>query len=75
MSAEPDDLSDWLKELSHTHTDEPICPHCGAVQKDAWEHFTADSSECAETECGSCERDIVISQHISVTYSTKKGKP
>lgn len=73
MSIDPEELREWVKQLDHTNTDEAICPHCGAVQRDAWECFTSDSSECAETECGTCERAITIVQHVTVTYSTKKG--
>lgn len=73
MSADPEELREWLEELDHQNTDEAICPHCGAVQRDAWECFASDSSECVETECGSCEQPITVTQNVSVTYSTKKG--
>ena len=55
-------------------TDEPVCPWCGEEQADAWELFSASSSDCEETACDTCGRDILITQRVSVSYTTRKPK-
>jgi hypothetical protein len=52
-------------------TDEPVCPHCGKVQGDAWEW---GDDECGETECGSCEKSFHYTRYVSINWSTKPVK-
>ncbi len=47
------------------HTFVPVCPYCGAKQRDAWEIPFA-GSEGTEIDCGRCEKPIYIEQHVSV---------
>ncbi len=62
-----------MSEQHHTEwTDEPVCPHCGAIQGDAWEW---GQDECGETDCGSCEKPFSYTQHISVNWTTRKLTP
>lgn len=56
-------------EINHDCTDEPVCPHCGKEQRDAWEW---DDDECGETECGSCGREFSYTRHISINWTTRK---
>lgn len=56
--------------LDTEYTDEVVCPHCGQTQSDPWEIF--EGKECSETECGSCVEPFLASQHVSVSYSTRK---
>jgi hypothetical protein len=62
------------EEFDTDCTDEPVCPWCGEEQSDAWELFSASSSDCEETECDTCGKDILITQQVSVSYSTRKPK-
>ncbi len=56
---------------STQHTEQPICPHCGHVERDAWEIDFGGYEGDTETACGSCGRDYFVSRHCSVTYSTR----
>ena len=51
------------------YQDDPVCPHCGKIQSDAWE-----LSDGGEYDCDHCEEDYVLSRHVEVTYSTSKTK-
>lgn len=59
------------EEFDTDYTDDPVCPYCGEEQTDSGELFT-DNNESAETWCQHCEKEIVITQHISVHYCTYK---
>ena len=54
-------------------TDEPVCPWCGEAQGDAWELFK-DASGDVEAECADCGKPIMMTQDVTVTYSTWKPK-
>lgn len=56
-------------EIDHDWTDEPVCPHCGAEQRDAWEWGQDDDGE---TDCGACGREFSYTRHISVNWTTRK---
>ena len=47
------------------------CPWCGESFGDLGE-FDFGINECLETECGYCERPIVLIMHRSVCYTCKK---
>jgi hypothetical protein len=54
---------------------EATCPYCGARQTDLYE-FWPDrhgvESWDAETECGSCERPVIVRCDVSVDYRIVK---
>jgi len=54
-------------EINTRGTDDPICPHCGHEQSDAWE-FT---DVVHEHECYACEKTFDIVRNITVTYTTR----
>ena len=56
-------------ELDLAYNPYPVCPHCGAVDRDAWE-LDFGPNEAITTFCGSCENDYRVVRHQSVTYST-----
>lgn len=45
-----------------------VCPRTDEVSDDG-------SFEETETECDHCEKDMIVVQHISVSYSTRKKAP
>ena len=53
----------------YADTDRVPCPHCGELITDLWELFL--HSEVAEIECCSCDRELVIIEHTSVTYEVR----
>ena len=54
----------------------PVCPHCGHVDKDAWElNFEGGCEGETTSSCGKCGRDYSVSKRISVFYSTEKIEP
>lgn len=55
------------------HDDDPQCPYCGHVDRDAWE-IDFGSSDEAEVACGACGNDYIVTQHTSRTYSTSKPR-
>lgn len=58
------------------YMDEPVCPHCGHRQRDAWEINLGPGIEGdGEMECGECWKEFLISRHCSVSYSTSKPQP
>ena len=55
------------------YTDFPVCPHCGAEEKDYWEimdEHTGDGDE-TEFECGACGGSVVVEIHMSLNFSTR----
>lgn len=70
-------------ELSHmsTHTElqpNPVCPHCGCVDHDAWEwNFGPGLEGSTDQDCNSCGEPFVCEREVTVYYSTyleKKGE-
>lgn len=55
--------------IDHEGTNDITCPHCGAEDGDSWE--SNDRDGCTE-QCGSCDKEFVLSVHHEVTYTTKK---
>ena len=52
-----------------------LCPHCGAPQRDLWDHDWGGGGEDIETDCGACSRPIVISRMVDVTYRITTKEP
>ena len=50
---------------------EVMCPHCGYILRDLWDHEWGTREE-VETDCGSCEKPIIIRRNVTVDYSAEK---
>lgn len=46
------------------------CPHCGAPNGDLWDHDFR-RSEDIEIECGTCAAPVLLSRHVSITYTAR----
>jgi hypothetical protein len=56
----------------HALKPEPICPHCGHREKDAWEiNFGPGLDGDAEVTCNSCGEEYHCSRCVSVSYTTR----
>lgn len=54
---------------------EPICPHCGHVEPDAWEiDFGPGLDGEREVSCNSCGEDYFLERIVSVDYKSSKLK-
>ena len=51
------------------HRDFPICPHCGAEDKDAWMEF-CDRGQ--NLECFQCGMVFHVERNVTVTFTTSK---
>ncbi len=58
-----------------SYQDEPVCPHCGEREKDAWEIDFGGIEGDAEIECGSCGEIYYCNKQVTFYYSTSKVKP
>lgn len=59
-------------------TDEITCPHCGHVHIDSWEWDSGNGMGAegdGEEDCAACDEPMIVSRHVTVTYSTKKPQP
>ena len=56
-------------EFDTEYTKDIVCPHCGAEDGDSWE---SNDNDGGTQQCGSCDKDFVLSVHHEVTYSTSK---
>lgn len=53
--------------------DQPVCPHCGHVERDAWEiDFGPGLDGDTVHTCGSCGEEYEVSREVTVYYSTRK---
>jgi DNA-directed RNA polymerase subunit RPC12/RpoP len=59
-------MGEWLT----SYTDLIACPYCGYEDRDSWEF----SDEDGEWDCRSCGATMLVSRHVSVSYSTQKLK-
>jgi hypothetical protein len=59
------------KSIDHDLANEPVCPWCGHVMRDAWE-LALEDCESAEEECADCERTFVVKVYRFARYSTTK---
>lgn len=48
-----------------------VCPWCGYVEHDSWEHYGEHGE--IETDCGNCEKPIVLNQDVTVHWVSSKG--
>ena len=49
----------------------PICPHCGAEDREPWDHDWSGPSEEHTHACGKCDGEYLVVEHVSTTYSTR----
>jgi hypothetical protein len=56
-------------------TDEPTCPHCSHVKRDAWEiNFGGMEGDIVQT-CGQCDEDYSLARNVTINYSSEPLKP
>ena len=54
-----------------TMTDAPCCPHCGHVERDAWEiDFGTGLDGDAVVACGACGEDYHCQRQVTVYYTS-----
>lgn len=56
-------------DINHCSTDEPVCPHCGKEQHDAWEW---GDDETGQTDCDACGREFSYTRNVSIYWTTRK---
>jgi len=52
--------------------DAPVCPHCGAIQKDFIDGRVFYDEQELDEECASCGEDYTIVVHVKFSFSTGK---
>ncbi len=69
-------MSDTKNQSFDTEfTDNPICPHCGDEDRDAWELDLGPGLEgTGEVECVACGKEFSVSRMATITYTTRKLK-
>lgn len=68
MKGEPFEMCDWwYSEDDHC---EAVCPHCKGTWQDLWD-YEWGNQEIIEVDCPHCGKEIMLSQNVTVTYSTK----
>lgn len=57
---------------AQTLTTNPVCPHCGCVEYDAWEwNFGPGLEGEHEGNCNSCGEAFVCERTVSVYYTAR----
>lgn len=56
---------------TYSDSDEIACPHCGQMITGLWEY---GDDEWIETECGWCEKPIMITIRITYHYTATKNE-
>lgn len=52
-------------------TDNPICPYCGYITKDAWEiNFGPGLEGDTMLSCDSCDKEYFCSRICDISYTT-----
>lgn len=59
-----------VSELKEESGDNMICPHCGFIDEDSFEH----TSDNGTIDCYSCDKPFKYSRVIDVTYYTEEVK-
>lgn len=62
-----------MENLDLEFNDLPVCPHCGAVEKDYFELLDEDTGDGDEIEyeCGDCGGVVTAEVHMSLNFSTR----
>ena len=51
----------------------PVCPYCGLCDQDWWDGIAPkDDGDSWGAECGSCQKDYIVTMSVSTNFSTKK---
>lgn len=59
--------------MNTQHTKEPVCPHCGRKERDAWEvDFGPAMDGEAVIVCGYCEKEYKVERFVSIEFTTSK---
>ncbi|KAA8387078.1 hypothetical protein FOH24_07220 [Acetobacter tropicalis] len=59
-----------MPEFDTDSTDNIICPYCGYEDYDSWE--SGDGEEEFDETCGNCGKEMHVTRHYTVSYSSKK---
>lgn len=63
-------MGDLIEDTDFTEA--IVCPYCGEKESDSWEvSMHMSDGEEAETSCGSCGKDFIVTVYITTRYSTK----
>jgi len=52
--------------------DAPVCPHCGHVEKDAWEIDFGGVEGSTQHSCGECGMEYDVFREATFYYTTSK---
>jgi ribosomal protein S27AE len=63
---------EWESQSDTHMKDRLICPHCGYVEKDAWEIDFGDIDGDTNIACASCGEEYLASRMAVFYYSTEK---
>ena len=55
-------------------TDQPVCPHCGHIEQDAWEIDFGGCDGSTEVTCNSCGEEYFLTRMVSFYYKSAKLK-
>lgn len=56
-----------------SHTSDPVCPHCGHVERDAWEMDFGPGLEGDTTvTCGACDEEYRCERNATIYYTSTK---
>ena len=55
-------------------TDQPTCPYCGYVERDAWEIDFEGIDGDVEHSCASCGEDYMLTRNAIITYTSERKK-
>lgn len=58
------------KDFDTDCTDEIVCPYCGHVESDSWEHIELESS--GRVICGDCGKEFWATRNVTILYSSEK---
>lgn len=62
-----------MSEIRTIAQDQPVCPHCGHRERDAWEiNFGPGCEGDAIVTCGGCDEEYQCYRECTVTYNTYK---
>ena len=60
-----------MTDIDHEHTDEIVCPYCGAeTEAHEFEDGKVYTEEESRLDCGSCEKTFASYCHVSYSFTT-----
>lgn len=57
-------------EFDTDGTDDATCPYCGHVNQDSWEINLCN--DYGEHDCHECNKTMLLTRNVSVSYSSAK---